>query len=152
MGRLKSWTEKLTTTAKVISALTVISSTIIGLLTFITVKVTMISTEFKKAVAIVPIVEQNTRDIADLKISFRDNAIIANKLEEQQKYIVTEIDMMIDDSYNRIVNKQPLGMKYVNRLVYYRDNLTFLSNKQKMLINHIERVADKQVDKNIDTD
>ncbi len=45
MGRLKSWTEKLTTTAKVISALTVISSTIIGLLTFITVKITFIWNE-----------------------------------------------------------------------------------------------------------
>lgn len=144
MGRLKSWTEKLTTTAKIVSALMTIGGAIIGLLTFITVKITFISTEFKKAVAIVPIVEQNTRDIADLKISFRDNAIIANKLEEQQKYIVTEIDMMIDDSYNRIINKQPLGMRYVNKLIYYRDNLTFLSNKQKMLINHIEKVADKQ--------
>lgn len=146
MSKIKNWLNELTNTAKMITAISSACGIIIGLLTWITVKVTTISSDFKKAVSVVPIVEQNTRDIEDIK----NNYVMGNKFDEHQKFIITEIDMMIDDTMQRIANNQYLGMKYVNRLIYYRDNLTFLSNKQKQLIDYIERKADKQtVDSNI---
>lgn len=140
MSKIRNWLNELTNTAKMITAISSACGVIIGLLAWITVKVTDISSDFKKAVSVVPIVEQNTRDIAEIRSTY----VMGNKFDEHQKFIITEIDMMIDDTMQRISNKQYLGMKYVNRLIYYRDNLTFLSNKQKQLIDYIEKVADKQ--------
>lgn len=138
--KIKEFIDKLTDTAKIITALSGACVVIIGLLSWISIKITTISSDFKKAVAIVPTVEQNTRDIADI----RSNYVIASKFEEHQKFIITEIDVIIDECSERISQKLSLDMKKVNKLIYYRDNLNFLSNKQKNIINFIEKTADRQ--------
>lgn len=140
MSKIKNWLNELTNTAKMVTAISSACGVIIGLLAWITIKVTDISSDFKKAVSVVPVVEQNTRDINEIKATY----VMATQFDEHRKFIITEIDMMIDDTLQRISNKQYLGMKYINRLTYYRDNFSFLSNKQKQLIDYIEKVADKQ--------
>ncbi len=140
MGKVGKLIDKLSNTAKAITAIGAACSLIIGLLISITIKVTSIANDFKKAVSVVPIVEQNTTEIAWIK----SNYVLRETFEEHRKFIITEIDFMIDETMARISNHEQLGGRYINRLVYYRDNLSYLSNKQKTLINYIERVYEKQ--------
>ena len=140
MSRMKRWWGELTSVAKGITALASACLVIIGLLGWITVKVTSISDNFKKAVAVVPVVEQHTRDISIIKSDY----VKSDQLREHEKFMITEIDLMIDDSMSRLVNGDYLGTRYVSRLVYYRDNLSFLTSKQKSMINTIEKAYDKQ--------
>ncbi len=137
----KEFINELTNTARIITALSGACIVIIGLLGWISLKITNISTDFRKAVAIVPVVEQNTKDIADIK----NNYVIASKFEEHQKFVITEIDTMIDECNDKIIRKKPLNTSKVNKLIYYRDNLNFLTYKQKKVINYIEKIADRQV-------
>lgn len=140
MSKMKKWWSDLTNVAKAITALAGACGVIIGLLTWITVKVTSISSDFKKAVAVVPIVEQHTKDINGIKANY----VLLEQFDEHRKFLVTEIGLMIDDTMDRVAKGEYLGTRYVSRLVYYRDNLSFLSSKQKSMINTIERVYDKQ--------
>lgn len=140
MGKVGALVDKLSNTAKAITAIGAACSLIIGLLISITIKVTSIANDFKKAVSVVPIVEQNTTEIAWIK----SNYVLRETFEEHRKFIITEIDFMVDETMTRISNGEQLGGRYINRLVYYRDNLSYLSNKQKTLINYIERVYEKQ--------
>lgn len=140
MGKVGKLIDKLSNTAKAITAIGAACSLIIGLLISIAIKVTSIANDFKKAVSVVPIVEQNTTEIAWIK----SNYVLREAFEEHRKFIITEIDFIIDETMTRISNHERLGGRYINRLVYYRDNLSYLSNKQKTLINYIERVYEKQ--------
>lgn len=140
MGKIGTLIDRLSNTAKAITAIGAACSLIIGLLISITIKVTSIANDFKKAVSVVPIVEQNTAEIVWIK----SNYVLRETLDEHIKFIITEIDFMIDETMSRISDGEQLGGRYINRLVYYRDNLSYLSNKQKTLINYIEKVYEKQ--------
>lgn len=140
MSKMKKWWDELTNVAKGITVLAAACGVIISLLTWITVKVTSISSDFKKAVAVVPIVEQHTKDIDGIKTNY----VLLDQFEEHRRFIITEIDLMIDDTMNRVANGEYLGTRHVSRLVYYRDNLSFLSSKQISMINTIEKVYNQQ--------
>lgn len=140
MSKMKKWWDELTNVAKMITALAGACGVIIGLLTWITVKVTTISSDFKKAVAVVPIVEQHTDEISKIKNDY----VLRDSFEEHKRFIITEIDLMIDDTMDMVVEGKYLGTRYVSRLVYYRDNLSFLTSKQRSMINTIERVYNQQ--------
>lgn len=137
--------KKITEFSKMSMAIFGFGSTVISVLIWIGVQVSNISQDFKKAVSIVPVVEQNTKDIDYIKQRYlmaEDYKKDINEIE--QKYILTEIDFMINETLTRIYRKQNIGMVDVNRLIFYKNNLSFLTNQQINNINYIERVADKQ--------
>lgn len=140
MSKIRSWWNELTNLAKGLTAIAGACGVIIGLLGWITIKVTSISSDFKKAVAVVPIVEQHTKDISKIKSDY----VLRDSFDEHRKFIITEIDLIIDDTMDRVTKGEYLGTRYVSRLVYYRDNLSFLTSKQKSMIDTIERVYNKQ--------
>lgn len=140
MSKIRSWWNELTNLAKGLTAIAGACGVIIGLLGWITIKVTSISSDFKKAVAVVPIVEQHTKDISKIKSDY----VLRDSFDEHRKFIITEIDSIIDDEMDRVSKGEYLGTRYVSRLVYYRDNLSFLTSKQKSMIDTIERVYNKQ--------
>ena len=140
MTKFKQFILDLSSTAKAITAIIGACSVIIGLLLSITIKVTSIANDFNKAVAVVPIVERHTKDIE----GFKKGYVIRNDFDEHRRFVITEIDVMIDDTMRRVENNQKLGTRYVSRLIYYRDNLSFLSNKQISMINVIEKFYNKQ--------
>lgn len=140
MSKIRSWWNELTNLAKGLTAIAGACGVIIGLLGWITIKVTSISSDFKKAVAVVPIVEQHTKDISKIKSDY----VLRDSFDEHRKFIITEIDLIIDDTMDRVSKGEYLGTRYVSRLVYYRDNLSFLTSKQKSMIDTIERVYNKQ--------
>lgn len=120
-------------------------STVLSVLIWIGVKVSTISSDFRKVVSLVPIVESNTHEIEYIKQKYTLADEYKRDIDEiKQKYILTEIDFMINETLNRIYKKQNIGMVYVNRLVFYRNNLGFLTNQQINNINYIEKVAEKQ--------
>lgn len=135
---------KITEASKVVVAVSGAIGVIISLLTWISIQIYSFSNGVKKAIQVIPIVEQNSRDIYDI----RKNYILSNEYRQdineiEQKYIVTEIDYLISSALDKLNKNEPLAMVEVNRLVFYRNNLSFLTHQQVNNINYIEKRADK---------
>lgn len=136
--------QRITEMSKTVVAISGAITTIIGLLGWIGFQTYKISSDFKKAVAIVPVVEQHSKDIEQLKQDVRITYNTVAILDDHTKFIITELDDMIDICAKHVAENQDLDMNIVNKLLYYRDNLNIISNKQKRLINSIERAADRR--------
>lgn len=142
---MKNLIKKITEFSKISLTIFGFCSTVLSVLIWIGVKVSSISEDFKRAVSVVPIVESNSRDIEYIKQKYTLIDNYNQDMDEiKQKYILTEIDFMINETLTRIYKKQNIGMVYVNRLIFYKNNLTFLTNQQINNINYIEKVAEKQ--------
>ena len=135
---------KLTEASKVVVAISSAIGVIISLLGWISIQIYSFSASFKKAIELIPVVEQNSLDIKEIKknyMSYRDHR--ADISEIQQKYIVTEIDALINIATYKLSINDNSVVHIVNRLVFYRDNLSFLTNQQINSINYIEKKADR---------
>lgn len=64
--------------------------------------------------------------------------------DEHTKFIVTQIDLEIDETMSRVAEGKYIGTRYVNTLRYYYNTLTFLSSKQKSMIETILRYYERQ--------
>ena len=136
---------KITEVSKTFIAITSAIGVIISMLGWITIKVTSIANDFKSAVSVVPIVKAQSIELDYIKNNYILSATYYKDMNEiKQVYILSEIDFMITASLSRMYKKLPLGASYVNKLVFYRDNLSFLSNQQINNINRIEDAYRKQ--------
>ena len=136
---------KITEVSKTFIAITSAIGVIISMLGWITIKVTSIANDFKSAVSVVPIVKAQSIELDYIKNNYILSSTYYKDMNEiKQVYILSEIDFMITASLSRMYKKLPLGASYVNKLVFYRDNLSFLSNQQINNINRIEDAYRKQ--------
>lgn len=135
---------KLTEASKVVVAISSAIGVIISLLGWISIQIYSFSSSFKKAIELIPVVEQNSLDIKEIKknyMSYSDHRVDISEI--QQKYIITEIDALINIATYKLSINDNSVVPIVNRLVFYRDNLSFLTNQQINNINYIEKKADR---------
>lgn len=142
---MKNMIKKIAEFSKISLAIFGFCSTALSVLIWIGVKVSTISGDFRRVVSLIPVVESNTNEIESIKRKYALIDTYNKDMDEiKQKYILTEVDFLINETLSRIYKKEHIGMVYVNRLIYYKKNLSFLTNQQISHIEYIERVAEKQ--------
>lgn len=85
-------------------------------------------------------IEENRKAIEEIKLNYTPLILY----DEHTKFIITQIDLEIDETMSRVAKREYIGTRYVQALKYYYDNFTFLSSKQKSSIEVIMRYYDKQ--------
>lgn len=93
----------------------------------------------------IPLVKQLVQDLKTIQEEFKVQESYRKTVDELKIYTVSEIDWLINDSKFRIQNKLSLGYNYIQRLEYYKDNISFLTLKQKKDIEYILKVYYKQI-------
>lgn len=93
----------------------------------------------------IPLVQQLVKDLKAIQEEFKAQESYRKTVDELKIYTVSEIDWLINDSKFRIQNNSSLGYNYIQRLEYYKDNISFLTLKQKKDIEYILKVYYKQI-------
>lgn len=85
-------------------------------------------------------IEKNRKAIEEIRVSYTP----LEEHLEHEKFIITQIDLEIDETMQRVAEGKYVGTRYVNTLKYYYDTFDFLTSKQKSMIETIIRYYDRQ--------
>lgn len=141
---LKNKWKNLSETMKIIS--TIITTTVLigGLLSsgIVWINKTIGGTieKIDKAVSAASQVDKNTKAIEEIRATYTP-LVLHNEME---KYAITQIDLEIDETMDRVSKNQYVGTRYVSTLKFYYDNFNFLSSKQRSMIEIIIRYYERQ--------
>ena len=136
---LKKW-KTLSETMKIITS--IIASTVAMLSVMSAAGLFLLDTNNKinKAVDAASQVDKNTKAIQEIREKYTPLFMH----DEVQKYAVTQIDLEIDETMERVAKGDCVGTRYASTLKYYYDNFNFLTSKQRSMIEVILRYYEQQ--------
>lgn len=145
MGQLKEKWKDLSDFIKISSVIIVCFGSIMtGMFRFYQ-KVDVFMKKFENTVNAAEQVSLNKTEIEKIKKEYTPLTMH----DEHTKYIITQIDLEIDETMERVSEKKYVGTRYANTLKYYYDSFSFLTSKQRSMIDVILKYYERQELRNI---